>query len=205
MATERLLREKRYGRSWLTTLCACIFFGGFIIGSIACAGLGGDSQTALFEVIKGFLRQLTAAPGGAGYFWQCLLKEESYVLLFLFLGACSAGLPFIMALLFTKGFSVGFTGCLMLYGSPGLTGFFLLLLGLLPHNLLAVPLWLALSSFSAKRSFALLTGGRREERGGIKDRFFGAILKESLLFLLGGLLVALAEGFLSPALLSFLS
>ena len=57
MATERLLREKRYGRSWLTTLCACIFFGGFIIGSIACAGLGGDSQTALFEVIKGFLRQ----------------------------------------------------------------------------------------------------------------------------------------------------
>lgn len=203
MVIESLFREKGRGRSWLTTLCAGIFFAGFFIGSMACAGLQTESLGALFEAVKGFLGRLAAAQGGESYFSRCLLKEESYVLLFLFLGSCTIGLPFIVALLFTKGFSLGFTGCLMLQGAPGLTGFFLLLLGLLPHNLLAVPLWLSLSGRSANWSFCLLTGRGDEQTA--RGRFPAEKLKESLLFLIGGLLVALAEGYLSPALLSFLS
>ena len=202
---QRLLskKEKRYSR--LISLSGGVLFAGFLIGVIACTGLNPANRSALFEAVQDFLRRFSLSAAGGGQFWPCFWKEETYILLFLLLGSWAAGLPFIMALLFIRGFSLGFAGSLMLQSAPGLHGFFLAFLGLFPHNFFALPLWAVLGGHSASRSFRLLSSKRDAAYPDLGRHFSGEQLKKALLFFLGGAGVAWIEGFLSPALLSFLS
>jgi len=131
----------------------------FVLG-IGFGALGVDSlSSGQFEELKkyvdAFVRQIGQLSIDSGSAVRSKIYGDILIigLLYLF-GMGFVGIPFVLGLVFIRGFTLGFAVS-FLARSMALNGFLLVAVSILPHNLLCLPALLA--GGTAALSFALLS------------------------------------------------
>lgn len=188
-------------RRFLVHLLVVLLFGaGVVAGTSAAAGIDPGQRQELDRYVQQLAGE-DRQPPPLGPLLRHTLWEHGVRTagLMWVLGLSIIGAPFILAVVFLRGFGLGFaTGFLI--KQKAVEGTLLTLVGVLPHHLLAVPgLLLAGSaalSFSAVAAAIIL--GRRQLSA------FPQFVASTVLCLLGaGLLMAgaLVEAYITPVLL----
>ncbi len=130
-----------------------------------------------------------------------LMQNIKILLIFWFLGITAIGLPFIIALLFLKGFTLGFT-ISFLFGQFSFGGLLFGLGATLPQNIFIIPAFLTAAVVAM--SFSLL-----QIRSKVRKRkfyFWHNLLNYTALFLLISLFVlagSLVEACITPVFIRF--
>ncbi|WP_245583476.1 stage II sporulation protein M [Paenibacillus assamensis] len=144
---------------YLYVFVTLIFVVGVVFGALLVNSLTYDQQ----EELSRQLEQIFLTAGDSAdttEFWSSLWMYWRWILLIAVLGISIVGFPLILILDFAKGVLIGFTvGTLVSQFSW--KGMFVALLGVAPHNMIAIPLML-IASVSAL-SFAIHV---------MKDRLF---------------------------------
>lgn len=148
-------------------LCVVIVFAaGLATGALALDYVAEEGRTALASEVESLLDVVGGKPAAPpGDVLRTALTEYVVKIPVLsgVLGLSIVGAPAVLALIFVRGFVLGFTAMFLIDGW-WLSGAVLAAVALLPHNLLAVPATLAAGTgalgFSAAAARTLL--GRRD-------------------------------------------
>jgi stage II sporulation protein M len=175
-----------------------IFVIGVVVGALAVKTLPEDQKLELIGYLKIFFQGLAQGPANVdspALFSTVMLSSVKTIGLIWLLGFTVVGLPFVLFIVFTRGFVIGFTVG-FLVNEYILKGLVFALASVLPHNFFAVPALLVASV--AATSFSLMLV-RRKQRAKIN------LLYESvgytilcLLMLVLMLLAAVVEVYISP-------
>lgn len=119
---------------------AAVFGLGLGAGALGATALDAAGKSELDQFLSGFLRNLSEGGGSPAELLQRalvadVLKTSGAMGL---LGLSLIGAPLVLALLFLRGFALGFTASFLI-GETGLAGALFTASALVPHNLLAVP------------------------------------------------------------------
>jgi stage II sporulation protein M len=178
---------------------------GIIFGAIVVNSLPYGTKNELMHYLEQFFSELSGGQiAGPGLiFKEGLINDAQYLGLIWMLGLSVIGLPVIFILIFVKGLVLGFT-IGFLIGQSGLKGFFIVMVGVFPQNLVLIPghLFISVAAVicSLKIIRQLLVRTRREP---LFPQFAGYLL----VLLLALAVVAVASGyeaFISPALIHYL-
>lgn len=190
------IRENR-GQYFMISL---IFLAGIIVGNYKVAGLKGDVSSYLLKLVDNYLQVGVAGSlDGSNILWAAFLSQAKIVAAIWFLGLTVIGLPLILAVVFLRGFSLGFTVG-FLYQEKALTGVLIALVSVLPQNLVYIPLLIMWAVIALNFSIFIVKG-RNSSVMPLGTGFISySILM--LVFLLLFLLGAFIEAYLSPWLLT---
>ncbi|MDR3593025.1 MAG: stage II sporulation protein M [Negativicutes bacterium] len=175
-----------------------IFLIGVVVGALAVKTLPEEQKVELIGYLKIFFQGLVHGPGSGDtpeLFGTVLLNNVKTVALMWLLGFTVVGIPFVLFIIFTRGFVIGFTVG-FLVNEYVLKGLVFALASVLPHNFLAVPA-LLVTGVSAT-SFSLMLVRRRLRA---KANLFYESIGYSLLCLLMLILIVIAslvEVYISP-------
>lgn len=125
---------------WLYVISIICIFAGAILGIYSVKYMGSFEKTDLTSYISNFGSTLNS--GALDYknvFMQTLKNNLSIILGIWFLGLTMVGVPIILILDIFKGFTLGFSTCFMI-NQMGLKGLWISLLGILPQNLIYIPI-----------------------------------------------------------------
>lgn len=179
---------------------AVLFVVGVGFGAAAVGALGPSHQAELVEYLETYLRGLAAGQQevAPGQLWrQAVASNLRTAALLWASGPVVLGLLLAPAIVFTRGFVIGFAAGFLSY-EFGLRGILLSAVGVLPQNLVAVPALLILSSITASFSLYVL---RRPGR----QRTFGAELAaytaRTLAMMLALVLACAIEAYVAPVLM----
>lgn len=182
---------------------AIVMFAGAICGSIFLQALPIAQQQQLNDGMINYITWLKQAMyiDSSMLFWDIFLKHMKWAFALILLGISMVGVPFIVVLIFMKGFLLG-SSIFMLVQSFGSSGIWYSMLTLAPHNIIVLPALIVLSS--AAISFAaFLFNGRIRGRGGVMSEqviHFSTIAMCMILLLA---CAALIEVHLSPMLIKW--
>lgn len=183
-----------------------LFMVGVIAGSLAVNALTTAQQTELVDYFEVFLRGLTRTADSVPPEEVTTGALQSYLKttgLIWVLGATVFGIPFTGFLLASKGFAVGFAAS-FLVRELGARGIAFSMVAVLPQNLLAIPALLVVGASSISFAVAARAARRKSRQFSWGREFLGYSL---VVFLMALLLMAasLVEGYVSPALMRFVS
>lgn len=176
-------------------LVVLVFMLGIVAGAMAVKILPEASKTELAQCLTIFLQGIGSAPESGMLFAPALLHYLKMILLVWILGFTIIGIPFVLFIVFTRGFIIGFTvGFLVnLYVFKGL---FFAVVSVLPHNLLILPVLFLMSVAAMGFSADLIKRNKQ-----LQQRLFTASLQYTAVcaFSCGGVLLGtLTEVYLSP-------
>lgn len=180
-----------------------IFVLGVIVGSMAVKSLTLGQKKELLECLSSFMTCLSSDnvenPSFFAVAWQEL---KSFCCIWL-LGTTVIGLPFALLILLVKGFIIGFTVG-FLTQQMIVKGIIFAVLAVLPHNLLAVPVYIVASAAAVSFSFFLLKKRLQHKKHSVWPCFLGYSF---FMFLLCGLLILSIglEVYVTPGLMKFIS
>jgi len=175
-----------------------IFLIGVVIGALAVKTLPEEQKVELIGYLKIFFQGLAHGPGVSDtpeLLGTVLLNNVKTVALMWLLGFTVVGIPFVLFIIFTRGFVIGFTVG-FLVNEYVLKGLVFALASVLPHNFLAVPA-LLITGVSAT-SFSLMLVRRRLRA---KANLFYESIGYSMLCLLMLVMMVIAslvEVYISP-------
>lgn len=179
-----------------------VFAAGVLTGAFALDFVSDDGRSALVGEIRSMMRPGETRPVAPEHVLRTAAAE--YVLqvpLFIgLLGLSVIGAPLILAVIFVRGFVLGFTTMFLIDGLV-VPGFFLAVAALLPQNLLAVPAVVAAGAgalaFSGAAARVLV--GRRD----INMYHHFVTTAGALVFSAAALVgAALIEAYISPVLMN---
>ncbi|NPV70894.1 MAG: stage II sporulation protein M [Firmicutes bacterium] len=182
-----------------------LFVTGVAFGAVAVKGLTADQKSELVAYVDTLLRgvvRYTEPVSRAKVFQASLLNNLKTAAALWFLGVTVIGIPLVLLIVFTRGFTLGFAVA-FLVEDMGYRGILFSAAAVLPQNLLAVPAILSLGVLSLSFSFILIAS-RRSGRG---IDFLGEFSRYSLLAaLLGAALLASSgvEAVVTPSLISLI-
>jgi len=193
--TQRLKRHVRENK-WQYLLIVVIFLAGIVVGDFKAGGLANGVKEHLLGLIDDYLKGGTAAGAAKPVIlWNSFLNQAKSIIAIWFLGLTIIGMPLILAIVFLKGFSLGFTVC-FLVSERAASGVLISILSILPQNLIYIPLLIVWSvvgiNFSIYITRSRAGGGVPLSRGFIG---YTLLLLISLVIVLVG---ALIEAYLSP-------
>ncbi|MEN6327794.1 MAG: stage II sporulation protein M [Syntrophomonas sp.] len=192
------IRENR-GQYFMISL---IFLAGIIVGNYKVTGLEGDVSSYLLKLVDNYLQGGVAGSlDGNSIIWGAFLSQAKIVAAIWFLGLTVIGLPLILAVVFLRGFSLGFTVG-FLYQEKALTGILISLISVLPQNLVYIP-FLIMWAVIAMNFSIFIVKGRNSSVMPLGTGFISYSILV-LIFLLLFLLGAFIEAYLSPWLLTLL-
>lgn len=175
-----------------------IFVIGVVVGALAIKTLPENQKLELIGYLRIFFQGLVQGPGSIdtpALFSAVMLSGAKTIGLIWLLGFTVVGIPFVLFIVFTRGFVIGFTVG-FLVNEYIMKGLAFALASVLPHNFFAVPAILAAGV--AATSFSLMLV-RRRQRGQVN------LLYESvgytvfcLLMLVLMLAAAVIEVYISP-------
>lgn len=177
-------------------LVVLVFMLGIVAGAMAVKILPEASKVELAQCLTIFLQGIgSATEGGALLLAPALLHYLKMILLVWVLGFTIIGIPFVLFIVFTRGFIIGFTvGFLVnLYVFKGL---FFAVVSVLPHNLLILPVLFLMSVAAMGFSADLIKRNKQ-----MQQRLFTASLQYTAVcaFSCGGVLLGtLTEVYVSP-------
>lgn len=174
------------------------FLGGITAGTVTLYYLGQQQVIQLASYLDNLLKQLNNTHQIASWysiFYQTFINALKEIGMVWFLGLTVIGLPLIVAIIFLKGFILGFTVGFLVQ-QKAYQGIAFSLLAILPPNLLEIPALFVAAILGISFSISLLRGRNIREAG-----FLPRFLAYTLLMFLVMVLVAgggLVEAYLSP-------
>ena len=187
---------------WQYSTLAVLFLLGIILGNYQTSYLEAGVKSHLLEMIDNYLRGEQADSLSSLNIWAGVFINQIKTLLIIwFLGLTVIGLPLILAIIFVRGFSLGFTIGFLVHEKAG-AGILITLLSIVPQNLVYIPLLIVWSVVAMNFSIYLVRG--RTTMNLSLGRAF--VVYTSLLIICCVVLLAgsLIEAYLSPWLLSLL-
>lgn len=186
---------------WVYLLIAFCFLTGVIFGSIGAKSLNPSQNSMLGDFVNNGLAGFNSGSDFSGTLRQALQKELYNLAKFLVLGLTVIGLPLVLALIFTRGFVLGFT-VTFLVQQKAWQGGLITLLAILPPNLLSLPAYFIAAVMAINFSLFLIKGDNRKGNS-LASNFLGYL---GYFLILSAIMVAaaLVEGYLSPFLLRLL-
>ncbi|MGQ9778823.1 MAG: stage II sporulation protein M [Bacillota bacterium] len=182
-----------------------LFFMGIVFGALTVNNLPATERQNLLSYLCSFLRSLgpSTALHKAGLAREAILSNAKTIGFLFLLGLSAIGTPFILLVVFTRGFVLGFTVG-FLVKQLMLKGFFFSLVAVVPQNLLFTPALLAAAAADLDLGWTLIRTRFLGQITSFGREFFrclgitgGAFL---LLFLAG-----LVEGYVSPVLIAWMA
>lgn len=179
------------------------FVLGVISGAVATKSLDPMEKAELLSYLEVFLTNLNN-PGidSLSVLRMAVLQNTKTALLVWALGLTIIGVPVACALLFVRGFALAFSAGFLV--AEGARGPLLVLSGMVPHNLLAVPVLVLMVSYAVSFSVALVRDRTYMSSAQLWNQVFRYTaywLRLSALFLLSAVL----EAYLSPSLMRLVS
>ena len=189
----------------ITLIVIALLVAGIGAGSLVVRVMESGEKQDLTGYLEGFLHGLSghAATPSSAQIWQLsALQQLRMAGLLWFFGLTLIGLPLIAAVVFARGFFVGFTVGFFVQ-ELGYRGVLLSLAGVLPHNLLGIPLLVFFAVYTA--NFSLGIYRYRSYRGSDLLRRIALYCLVCLVLTLALLVVSAIEAHISPQLLQWLS
>ncbi len=199
MILKRIIGDHLKKNSFQYFLVGVLFLLGVIIGNYMVSGLTSGTKSYLVDLIDTYLQTGFQGEFNQSSIWfNAMLSQAKTVLAIWFLGLTIIGFPIILALVFFRGLSIGFTiGFLINQKAVG--GVMIGIISILPQHLLYTPALLIWSVIAMNFSIDLIKGiffhKNIRMRGLIS--FSIAMLSFLLVFMLG----SVVEAYLSPWLL----
>ncbi|MGI6469013.1 MAG: stage II sporulation protein M [Syntrophomonadaceae bacterium] len=137
-------------------MVAALFTLGLIMGALKAGDLEGGVKERLLEMIDLYLGEQQGVYGPA-VFVSALLNQGRFILAIWALGLTVIGIPLILAVVFMRGFSLGFTAG-FLFQEKAAQGVLLTFISLLPQNLIYVPVLLIASVIAVDFSLYIVRG-----------------------------------------------
>ncbi len=197
-------RRSHPSRANLLLLAALtlIMLTALMFGLASSSAMTGEARERTSAYIGNYLEVLPALePDQAGEFQRALAAGGALWLLLVLAGLSRWGAPLVAAVLFAKGFTLGYAISFLLGYQQG-KGALIVILALTPHHLLLLPLLLAMSAD------ALVAGlwftRRRLARRRLATADYGGWARRAGVY--GGLMIAAAliQGYVSPLILHLL-
>ncbi|HHT84186.1 MAG: stage II sporulation protein M [Bacillota bacterium] len=179
--------------------CSLLLVSGIIMGILGLRVLSPDEKAELASYLEVFMRGLSNPGLEPPVILRLSLAHslKSVALLWAF-GLAVIGAPLTCIMLFVRGFALGFSAAFVIKQVPA-GGFLVFASGMLPHNLIALPALVLLSSASLSFSVKLFRE-RPWVHGGLLKLSTGYTLRFALMSLLL-LASSLVEAYLTPLLL----
>ncbi|MGI6435135.1 MAG: stage II sporulation protein M [Syntrophomonadaceae bacterium] len=175
-----------------------LFVLGLIMGNFKVGGLDGAVRERLLQMLDAYFGGQQAAATGPGIFISACLNQGRFMLAVWALGLTVIGIPLIMAVVFMRGFSLGFTVGFLLQEKAG-AGVMLSLISLLPQNLIYIPLLLVAAVLAVNFSLYILRGRSYGKASlGVSLLGYSALMGLLMLVFMTG---AFVEAYLVPWLL----
>ncbi|SDF25161.1 stage II sporulation protein M [Sporolituus thermophilus] len=176
-----------------------IFVIGVVIGALAVKTLPEEQKTELLGYLRIFFQGLSRGTEGIqeqGLLYSVMLNNAKTIGLIWLLSFTVIGIPFVLFIIFTRGFVIGFAVG-FLVNEYVVQGLLFALVSVLPHNFFAVPAVVVTGVSAVSFSLALVRR-RRHSRGG--SLFYQAmghtVLCAAMLVLM--LIASLTEIYISP-------
>lgn len=198
----QVVRQHAETHSSLYLFTAVLFSVGVVFGSLTIQSLGTSQQNELFYYFQQFLVEMQkdhfVASGFA--FTQNFMHYFKFIGFIWILGLSIIGLPIILVMIFLKGVFIGFTVGFLVH-QKGWAGAVLASVGVIPQNLIIVPLMLVVGVFSISFSFKLI-GHLMGTKQPYQKLSLGRYISLLLLALLFLLLISVFETFISPLMMN---
>lgn len=134
---RQICRDYLRDRIFILALVSILFVMGTIFGVVSSGMLNSAQRQELVSFINQGLHEDLRVQNN-GFLQQKLFANIQTVFFLFFMGVSVIGVPLALLLIFTRGFILGYS-CGFLFQSLGLKGALITLVGVLPHNLLAIP------------------------------------------------------------------
>jgi len=176
-----------------------IFVIGIVVGALAVKILPDEQKTELINYLRIFFTGLAQGTDEVAssetMIGVVMFNNAKTVVLMWILGFTIVGIPFVLFILFTRGFIIGFTVG-FLVNEYVMKGLLFAFASVLPHNLFAVPAILVLSVSATTFSLMLL---RRKTYGKV-NIWYEAIRYSILCMIILAIMLfaALLEVYISP-------
>jgi len=183
-----------------------VFVIGVVVGALAVRTLPDEQKIELINYLHIFFTGLTqgaaSVADGGNVISLAMLNNAKTILLMWILGFTIVGIPFVLFILFTRGFIIGFTVG-FLVNEYVMRGLLFALASILPHNFLAVPAVLVMGVSATRFSLMLV---RRKAHDKINLWYEATRYSIFCLFLLVIMLVAaLIEVYISPVFMTLVA
>lgn len=176
-----------------------IFIVGIVVGALAVKTLPDEQKTELIGYLRIFFTGLAKGTNGigdtSGLLGSAVLNNIKTVSLMWVLGFTIVGIPFVLFMIFTRGFIIGFTVG-FLVNEYVMKGMLFALAAVLPHNFLAIPAIVVTGVASVSFSLRLLRRKARTRPGIVAEsiNYTGICLVMLLLIVVA----AFIEVYVSP-------
>lgn len=199
MTLKGRIKQHIGANRWQYMLVALLFAAGLMIGNYKVPGLEGGVKNHLLDLLNKYLQsgQKESLNGSVLWFYAFLNQAKSIIGIW-FLGLTVIGMPIILAVLFLKGFSLGFTVGFLVQEKAG-AGVLITILSILPQNLLYIPLLIIWAVIGVNFSISIAAG--KYNRAGSLGRALVSYTMLMLIFLILVLIGAFIEAYFSPWLL----
>ncbi|MHC1682593.1 MAG: stage II sporulation protein M [Clostridiaceae bacterium] len=153
---------------WLYILSAVCVCTGMVIGIYSVRYMDSVTQTELLNYIASFsTSKLNSTIPIKDLFFSAIKNNIFLIVGIWFLGLTMIGLPIILVLQIVKGYTLGFTFSFFI-NIVGLKGIGLAFLGVLPQNLIYIPLLLFASVVAMQFSISILKDNNLYKNGVLK-------------------------------------
>jgi len=176
-----------------------IFILGVVAGALAIRVLPDEQKTEMIHYLHIFFKDLIQGventSSGGSLIGSVMFNNAKTIILMWLLGFTIIGIPFVLFILFTRGFIIGFTVG-FLVNEYVVRGLLFAIASVLPHNIFAIPAILVMSVSATKFSLLLV---RRKTYG--KMNIWYEVMRYSVLcicLLVMMFLAALLEVYISP-------
>lgn len=186
-------------------LCILFLLIGISVGGFTAKFVNQGHKQELVAYLKGFFELFNNnSIRNTDIFSQSLINNLKLLSLNWILGILIIGIPGIIFIISFKGFAIGFTVGLLIEQFK-IKGVFLFLLGVLPQNLIIIPVFIISSVFSLHLALSLIKNKfNRTKNINFHKQFF--IYTTWYLVLAAFILIAVSiEAFISPVFIKIIS
>ncbi|QGT98988.1 Stage II sporulation protein M (SpoIIM) [Candidatus Syntrophocurvum alkaliphilum] len=186
---------------WQYLLIGSVLLLGIIIGNFKVESLEGGVKEYLVNLIDNYLKVGLAEHSGFNILPSAFMNQAKTILLIWFLGLTVIGFPLILAVVFLKGFSLGFTISFLIQEKAA-AGIIIALVSIAPQNIIYIPILLVWAVMAINFSINIVKGKENN-----KVSFGARLITYSILLFIFLILIfigAFIESYLSPWLLSLL-
>jgi stage II sporulation protein M len=201
MSLRQRLKQHIRNNRWQYLVISLVFLIGLGMGSQKVEGLEGGVRDYLGEMIDNYLQEGQEAPiYGVSVLLAAAATQGKTVLAIWFLGLTIIGVPLILAVVFLRGYALGFTIGFLVHQKGG-AGIIMSILSILPQNIVYIP-FLIIWSVIAVNFSAYLVGHNtsRVSLGRTLINYSLLLVVFLLVFIVG----AFIEAYLSPWFLSLI-
>lgn len=157
MSLRQRLKQHIKNNRWQYLVISLVFLLGMVMGANKVDGLEGGVRDHLAQLIDNYLQAGRDAPQyGGSVLWAAMKTQAQTVLAIWFLGLTVIGVPLILAVVFLRGYALGFTLGFLVQQKGG-AGIVMSIMTIVPQNLVYIPL-LVIWSVIALNLSAYLVG-----------------------------------------------